>query len=698
MTDYAEERRSEVEVLESIFADELTMISDDKLALKVEPEEQSPSDPCKSSTPTLPTLAGSNNRCGPSSNTILRAPQTDVLSLLITYTPTYPDEIPLIEVEAIEGEISDEENSTLVTGLQSAAEDNLGMAMVYTLASYLKDSLAELVRQRKVRIAKEEAERHEREEEAATRKMQGTKVTHESFTQWRLKFEKEMADVSAKEEQERLKALPPKEREEAKKFRSKLSGRQLFEKGDPSLVTSDSGFEEEDGVEVDTSLYERTERLNLTDEEDRLGPSLCNGPWLPLARIRSIPMYDLPYAAKCSIINIYCYTKILYYSRFLPAPKSVVKEIEDAAMLAIHGRASDGTQRRPKVSRSRLCTPLDHGGFGLIDLPRRLAIDHAKWVFQLRAPDGCFTRHLFDIRIRLQAPNEPTPFTLSRPAPNQHRRPWIWIWWAYFCHPPPKWDHAVRKTRKLLPARWVRYFEAWASVTTLNPPELSKSQNLEQWATHVLYFPAGHGIQLSVNPTLFRGPDGEVMTPSSFVNASKRHQAFIFPPIFPKGHQKVFDLPEQRWNAWWKALRKVRRVHSDAEDTGHLLSLGSLHPGSQVASPTSPHPNNRSASCVMCLSEAPECLAHLAVGCPFARRLWSALSPTPHPVFVDFVCPVVPRSERRLVELRVLFFHSIWKLCRRRRFSSDLLEPITETDFEGLRASIQESKGRLVSL
>ncbi|SCZ98418.1 BZ3500_MvSof-1268-A1-R1_Chr7-1g09130 [Microbotryum saponariae] len=377
-----------------------------------------------------------------------------------------------------------------------------------------------------------------------------------------------------------------------------------------------------------------------------------------IARIRSIPMYDLPYAAKCSIINIYCYTKILYYSRFLPAPKSVVKEIEDAAML---------------VSRSRLCIPLDHGGFGLIDLPRRLAIDHAKWVFQLRAPDGCFTRHLFDIRIRLQAPNEPTPFTLSRPAPNQHHRPWIWIWWAYFCHPPPKWDHAVRKTRKLLPARWVRYFEAWASVTTLNPPELSKSQNLEQWATHVLYFPAGHGIQLSVNPTLFRGPDGEVMTPSSFVNVSKRHQVFIFPPIFPKGHQKVFDLPEQRWNAWWKALRKVRRVHSDAEDTGHLLSLGSLHPGSQVASPTSPHPNNRSASCVMCLSEAPECLAHLAVGCPFARRLWSALSPTPHPVFVDF-------------------------LCRRHRFSSDLLEPITETDFEGLRASIQKSKGRLVSL
>ncbi|SCV70671.1 BQ2448_3433 [Microbotryum intermedium] len=384
-----------------------------------------------------------------------------------------------------------------------------------------------------------------------------------------------------------------------------------------------------------------------------------------IARINSIPMYDLPYAAKCSIVNIYCYTKILYYNRFLPAPKSVVKEIEDAAMLAIHGRASDGTQRRPRVSRSRLYTPLDHGGFGLIDLPRRLAIDHAKWVFQLRDPDGCFTRHLFDIRIRLQAANQRTPFTLRKPPPNQHRRPWIWIWWAYFCHPPPKWDHAVRKTRELLPQRWVRYFEAWASVTTLNPPELSKNQNLERWANHVLFFPAGHGIQLSVNPTLFRGPDGEVMTPSSFVNASKRYHAFVYPPIVPEGHQKIFSLPEQRWNSWWKALRKVRRVHSDAEDTAHLLSLGSLHPGAQLASPVHAQLNNRSTFCVMCLSEATESLAHLA---------------------------------RRLVELRILFFHSIWKLSRRRRFSSDPLEPITETAFEDLRASIQESKGRLVSL
>ncbi|SCV68196.1 BQ2448_317 [Microbotryum intermedium] len=204
--------------------------------------------------------------------------------------------------------------------------------------------------------------------------------------------------------------------------------------------------------------------------------------------------------------------------------------------------------------------------------------------------------------------------------------------------------------------------------------------------------------EISPDPTLFRGPDGEVMTPTSFIDASKRRHAFVFPPIIPERHQKIFSFPEQRWKSWWKALRNIRRVHSDAEATAHPLSLGSLHPGVQLSSATHSQLNNRSASCVMCLSEALESLPHLAVGCPFARRLWAALSPSPHPIFADFVCTLVSRSERRIVELRILFFHSIWKLSRRRRFSSQPLEPITESELEELRGSIQGCTGRLASL
>ncbi|SCV72796.1 BQ2448_4333 [Microbotryum intermedium] len=46
----------------------------------------------------------------------------------------------------------------------------------------------------------------------------------------------------------------------------------------------------------------------------------------------------------------------------------------------------------------------------------------------------------------------------------------------------------------------------------------------------------------------------------------------------------------------------------------------------------------------------------------------------------------------------LLFFYSIWKLSRRRRFSSQPLEPITESELEELRGSIQGCTGRLASL
>lgn len=41
----------------------------------------------------------------------------DVLQLIITYSPTYPDELPEIAIECEEGELSEEEEEELVLGL-----------------------------------------------------------------------------------------------------------------------------------------------------------------------------------------------------------------------------------------------------------------------------------------------------------------------------------------------------------------------------------------------------------------------------------------------------------------------------------------------------------------------------------------------------------------------------------------------------
>ncbi|SGY48596.1 BQ5605_C001g00668 [Microbotryum silenes-dioicae] len=228
-----------------------------------------------------------------------------------------------------------------------------------------------------------------------------------------------------------------------------------------------------------------------------------------------------------------------------------------------------------------------------------------------------------------QAAHQRNAFTLRKLPPNQHRRLWVWIWWADFCHPPSKWDHAVKKTR----------------------------ENLERWATHVLFFPACHGIQLSVNGTLWRAPDGEMTTLSSVVSASNRHHAFLYPLIVPKGYQKIFAFPEQRCT-------------------------------SQVQQPASPkhtHVNNRSKSCVMCLTNAPESLANLPARSASLDRFFSGPSPRSFRGRMPGCLSLGGWTGR----VTCSFFHLIWKLSRRGRFSSEPLVPITETAFEDVRASLE---------
>lgn len=61
---------------------------------------------------------------------------TDVLSLVITYSPTYPDELPEIGLEVLEGELDDEEQEQLVMGLIGCATDSLGMVRLVRYLLY----------------------------------------------------------------------------------------------------------------------------------------------------------------------------------------------------------------------------------------------------------------------------------------------------------------------------------------------------------------------------------------------------------------------------------------------------------------------------------------------------------------------------------------------------------------------------------
>jgi len=77
----------------------------------------------------------------------------------------------------------------------------------------------------------------------------------ESFKAWKEKFDKELAIKKLQEDEEHLKNMTPKEREEWKKSSTRLSGRQLFER---NKNLEDETLLEEGVVSVDFSQYERT--------------------------------------------------------------------------------------------------------------------------------------------------------------------------------------------------------------------------------------------------------------------------------------------------------------------------------------------------------------------------------------------------------------------------------------------------------
>ncbi|KAI9566448.1 RWD-domain-containing protein [Boletus coccyginus] len=224
------------EVLDAIYPSELSIISDRQIEIDVEPD------------------------------VVVDGAESFKLKLTANYTDDYPDALPALRLEVVDGEINESESKALLEGLLDVGEENKGMAMTFTLVSHLREKLTSLVENRvKVHMAEE----HERErlaieaEEARTR---GTPVTIESFKAWKANFDKEMSQRKMRDEEEKLRALTPKEREEIKKIGTRLTGRQLFERN-RNLEHEDDNLMEEGTVSVDFSQYDRTQALDEDNED-----------------------------------------------------------------------------------------------------------------------------------------------------------------------------------------------------------------------------------------------------------------------------------------------------------------------------------------------------------------------------------------------------------------------------------------------
>jgi len=90
-------------------------------------------------------------------------------------------------------------------------------------------------------------------------------VTMESFPAWKAKFDKELVLKKLREEDEKLKGLTPKEREEWKRATTRLTGRQLFERG---RNLEEDNLMEEGTISVDFSQYDRTTAEEQDDDDD----------------------------------------------------------------------------------------------------------------------------------------------------------------------------------------------------------------------------------------------------------------------------------------------------------------------------------------------------------------------------------------------------------------------------------------------
>ncbi|THZ07993.1 RWD-domain-containing protein [Aureobasidium pullulans] len=230
-----EEQTEEREVLDSIFPEEITDISETEYRVSIQLEVTEDDDS------TEPPLTIGERRLTFSKATLI---------LSVSYPEDYPDVAPRLDLSAPPNAPKhkhldiQEDKTRLLDGLTATIEENLGMAMVFTLVTTIKDEAELLIaeRQQAVQAAKDmEAAEAEAEE---NRKFEGTKVTRETYLDWSRRFKEEMADIKKKAEEQR-------EAEEKKKRggkeEKKMSGRELWESG---IATRAFVDEDDDGADI----------------------------------------------------------------------------------------------------------------------------------------------------------------------------------------------------------------------------------------------------------------------------------------------------------------------------------------------------------------------------------------------------------------------------------------------------------------
>ncbi|KAL8729335.1 MAG: hypothetical protein Q9166_004832 [cf. Caloplaca sp. 2 TL-2023] len=177
------------------------------------------------------------------------------LLLTITYPPSYPDEPPILDLslppDAPKPPHLDlsTDRAYLLSSLTTTIEENLGMAMIFTLVTVLRENIESLILERVASIQKEKDREAEEADAKENAKFHGEKVTRESFLRWREGFRGEMEKM---EQEERVRREIVEMKGKGGKKEEKLTGRELWEKGLVGKVEEDEEMGEDalEGLKV----------------------------------------------------------------------------------------------------------------------------------------------------------------------------------------------------------------------------------------------------------------------------------------------------------------------------------------------------------------------------------------------------------------------------------------------------------------
>ncbi|KAI5855683.1 ubiquitin-conjugating enzyme/RWD-like protein [Tricharina praecox] len=224
----SEEQLEEIEVLQSIYPDELQLLTPTSFRIKLL------LDP-----PPLP---------GASADSIETEP---IILLHVSYPPTYPSVAPDLDVTLDEGSPSSwlefpEDKGVLLDAVRETIEENLGMAMVFTLTSTLKEAAENLILERATKQDKAREDQLRLEEEKEMEKFRGELVTSERFIEWRDRFKREAEEAKRKIVEDEEAEGKRGQKANIKVEEKKLTGKELWERG----LAGNADEEEEEGEET----------------------------------------------------------------------------------------------------------------------------------------------------------------------------------------------------------------------------------------------------------------------------------------------------------------------------------------------------------------------------------------------------------------------------------------------------------------